>query len=74
MSWRNHIAQVYKKASKPLNMSKFVTYKVDRSILTSLCKSLIRPLMEYMVTLFGTTVMNSTQLFLIAFNMKLQGW
>ena len=28
-------------------MLKFVTYKVDRSILTSLYKSLIRPLMEY---------------------------
>ena len=47
MSWRNHIIQVYEKASKRFNMLKFVTYKVDRSILTSLYKSLIRPLMEY---------------------------
>ena len=47
MSWRNHIVQVYEKASKRLNMLKFVTYKLDRSILTSLYKSLIRPLMEY---------------------------
>ena len=47
MSWRKHIVQVYEKASKRLNMLKFVTYKFDRSILTSLYKSLIRPLMEY---------------------------
>ena len=47
MSWRKHIVQVYEKASKRLNMLKFVIYKFDRSILTSLYKSLIRPLMEY---------------------------
>ena len=47
MSWRNHIVQVYEKASKRLNMLKFVTYKLDRSILTSLYKSLTRPRMEY---------------------------
>ena len=28
MSWRNHIIQVYEKASKRLNMLKFVTYKL----------------------------------------------
>ena len=38
---------MYEKACKRLNMLKFVTYKLDRSILTSLYKSLIRPLMEY---------------------------
>ena len=47
MSWRNHIVQVYGKASKRLNMLKFVTYKLDRSILTSLYKRLIRQRMEY---------------------------
>ena len=47
MSWRKHIVQVYEKASKRLNMLKFVTYKLDLSILTSLYKSLIRPLIEY---------------------------
>ena len=48
MSWKNHIVQLYEKASKRLNMLKFVRYKaVDRSTLTSLCKSLIRPIMEY---------------------------
>ena len=47
MSWRKqHILQVYEK-TKRLNMLKFVTYKLDRSILTSLYKSLIRPLLEY---------------------------
>ena len=35
MSWRNHLVQVYEKASKRLNMLKFVTYKLDRSTLTS---------------------------------------
>ena len=38
---------VYEKASKRLNMLKFVTYKLDRFILTSLYGSLTRPLMEY---------------------------
>ena len=47
MSWRNHIVQVYEKSSKRLNMSKFVTYKLDRSILTSLYKRLIRQRIEY---------------------------
>ena len=47
MSWRKHIVWVFEKASKQLNMLKFVRFKVDRSILTSLYKSLIRPLMEY---------------------------
>ena len=47
MSGKNHIVCVYEEASKRLNMLKFVTYIFDRSILTSLYKSLIRPLMEY---------------------------
>ena len=38
---------MYEKVSERLNILKFVTYKLDRSILTSLYKSLIRPLMEY---------------------------
>ena len=32
MSWRNHIVQVYEKASKRFNMLKVVTYEVGRSI------------------------------------------
>ena len=47
MLLRNHIVQVYEKASKRLNMLKFVTYKLERSVLASFYKSLIRPLMEY---------------------------
>ena len=45
MSWRNHIVQVFEKASKRLNLLKFVKYRVDRSTLIP-CMSLIRPLME----------------------------
>ena len=47
MSRRNHIVKMYKKASKRLNMLKYVKYRVDRSTLTYLYKRLIRPLMEY---------------------------
>ena len=47
MSWRNRIVKMYKKASKPLNILKCVKHKVDRSTLTCLYKTLIRPLMEY---------------------------
>ena len=47
MSWRKHIVQVYEEASKRFSILKFVTYKLHSSILTSLYKSLIRPLMEY---------------------------
>ena len=39
MSRRNHIVQVYEKASKRLNMLQFVTYKLERSILTSFYES-----------------------------------
>ena len=39
MSGKNHIVCVYEEASKRLNMLKFVRYKLDRSILTSLYKS-----------------------------------
>ena len=47
MSRRNHKVKMYKKASKRLNMLKFVKYKVDRSTSTCLYKTLIRPLIEY---------------------------
>ena len=47
MSRRNHIVNTYKKASKRLNMLKYVKYRVDRSTLTYLYKRLIKPLMEY---------------------------
>ena len=47
MSRRNHIVKMYKKASKRLNMLKYVKYRVDRSTLTYLYIRLIKPLMEY---------------------------
>ena len=47
MWWKNHVVKMYKKASKRLNMLKFVKYKVDRSTSTCLYKTLIRPLIEY---------------------------
>ena len=38
---------MYAKATRRLNMSEFVTYKVVRFMLTSLYKSLIKQVMEY---------------------------
>ena len=38
---------MYEKATKRLNMLEFVTNKVDRFILTSLYKSLNKPVMDY---------------------------
>ena len=38
---------MYEKAAKRLNMVKLVSYKVGRSTLRSLYKSLIRPPVEY---------------------------
>ena len=56
-SWRNHIAQEYEKASKGSNtLLNFVTYKVSRSISTSLFESLIRALnLWVMAMLFRPT-------------------
>ena len=47
MSWRSHIQNIFEKASKRLNMLKSLKYRVNRSTLVCLYKSLIRPLMEY---------------------------
>ena len=47
LSWRAHIFKIYEKASKRLNILKGIKYKVDRSTLRKLYKSLVRPLMEY---------------------------
>lgn len=47
-------SQVFEKASKRLNLLKFVKYRVDRSTLTSLYKSLIRPHVGY-----GDVIWNS---------------
>ena len=47
LSWRAHIFKIYEKASKRLNILKGIRYKVDRTTLRKLYKSLVRPLMEY---------------------------
>ena len=47
LSWRAHIFKIYEKASKRLNILKGIKFKVDRSTLRKLYKSLVRPLMEY---------------------------
>ena len=47
MSWRCHIQYIFEKASKRLNILKLLKYKLNRSTLVCLYKSLIRPLMEY---------------------------
>ena len=47
MSWRCQIQNIFEKASKRLNMLRFLKYKLNRSTLSCLHKSLVRPLMEY---------------------------
>ena len=42
-----HIPNIHEKASKKMNVLKKVKYKLNRSTLISLYKSLIRPLLEY---------------------------
>ena len=44
MSWQCHIQNIYEKGSKRLNMLKSLKYKLNRSTLCCLYKSLIRPL------------------------------
>ena len=46
-TWNHHIQSIHKKASKMMNLLKSVKYKLHRSTLISLYKSLVRPLMEY---------------------------
>ena len=47
VSWRCHIQYIFEKASKKLNILKLLKYKLNRSTLVCLYKSLIRPLVEY---------------------------
>ena len=47
LSWREHILNIYEKASKRLNVLKGIKYQVSRDTLRALYKSLVRPLMEY---------------------------
>ena len=47
LSWREHILNIYEKASKRLNVLKGIKYQVGRDTLRALYKSLVRSLMEY---------------------------
>ena len=47
LAWREHILNIYEKASKRLNVLKGIKYQVSRDTLRALYKSLVRPLMEY---------------------------
>ena len=47
MSWNKHVLEIYKKASKRLNVMKSFKFHLDRSTLRCLYTSLIRPQMEY---------------------------
>ena len=47
LSWREHILNIYEKASKRLNVLKGIKYQVGRDTLRALYKTLVRPLMEY---------------------------
>jgi hypothetical protein len=46
-SWNTHILTIYEKACKRLNMLKSLKFRIERSTLACLYKSLIRPTMEY---------------------------
>ena len=54
MSWNSNIFSIHEKASKRLNLLKSLKFKINRSTLACLCKSLIRPFMEI---LYGIIVL-----------------
>ena len=60
LSWRAHIFKIYEKASKRLNILKGIKFKVDRSTLRKLYKSLVRPLMEYADVLWDACIYGCT--------------
>ena len=43
MSWRCHIQNIFEKASKKLHMLRLLKYELNRSTLSCLYKSLVRP-------------------------------
>lgn len=47
LSWRSHIWKIHQKASKKINMIKGLKFKLGRSTLETLYKSLIRSTLEY---------------------------
>ena len=60
ISWNSHVLSIYEKASKRLK-----SFKINRSTLDCLYKSLIRPIMEYGILYawdYNCTVGNSDML------------
>ena len=47
LSWKTHLADIYSKASKRINILKFFKYKLCRASLEKLFISFIRPILEY---------------------------
>jgi hypothetical protein len=47
LSWKKHILEIHTKASTCLNMLKSLKFRLERQTLDTLCKSLLRPLLEY---------------------------
>ena len=62
MSWKTHIFGIYEKASKRLSVLKSLMFKINRSTLISLYKSLIRPIMEYADVIWDNCSEGETQL------------
>ena len=62
MSWKTHIFGIYEKESKRLSVFKSLMFKINRSTLISLYKSLIRPIMEYADVIWDNCSEGETQL------------
>lgn len=62
MSWKTHIFGIYEKANKRLSVLKSLMFKINRSTLISLYKSLIRPIMEYADVIWDNCSEGETQL------------
>ena len=62
MSWRSYIQNIFKNASKRLNMLKLLRYRGNRTTLVCLYKSLIRPLMEYGDVISDNSINGESQL------------
>jgi hypothetical protein len=47
MSWNSHTYSIYEKATKRLNLLRSLRFKIHRSTLVCLYKSLIRPIKDH---------------------------
>ena len=50
LRWNTHVDKLCTKANKRLNMMLPLKYKLDQRSLENMYKSLVRPVMEYMVS------------------------